>query len=146
MNASSIRIRVYYEDTDWGGVVYYANYLRYAEAGRTEYLRERGVHLAELQTQGIMFVVVDVRARYLAPARYDDLLDVRTELAECSALTLTFETRVFNHKGQHLTTIRVKLACIDGSGRIERIPRPVLERIGATITDASGSSDRDTRP
>lgn len=118
-------IRVYYEDTDWGGMVYYANYLRYAEAGRTEYLRERGISLSELHTRGYLFVVVDVHAKYRAPARYDDLLDVRTKVVESSALTITFETRIYNQKAKHLVTVKARLACVNDEGRLERVPDEV---------------------
>lgn len=142
MKPSSIRIRVYYEDTDWGGVVYYANYLRYAEAARTEWLRERGVSLAELHKQGIMFVVVDVRARYRAPARYDDLLDVRTTLAEQSALTLTFESKVYNQNGQHLTTVTAKLACVGANGGVERIPEPLCESMAPPPAASAGKDQK----
>ncbi|MBD3242173.1 MAG: YbgC/FadM family acyl-CoA thioesterase [Chitinivibrionales bacterium] len=122
-----MRKRVYYEDTDWGGVGYYANYLRYAEAGRTEYLRERGISLSELHARGYLFVVVDVHARYRAPARYDDLLDVRTKVTESSTLTITFESRVYNQSGNHLVTVKAKLACVNTQGRIERVPDEVAE-------------------
>lgn len=126
-----MQIRVYYEDTDWGGVVYYANYLRYAEAGRTEYLRERGINLAEYHERGLMFVVVEVNAKYRASARYDDLLDVRTTLTDHSSLTMTFETKVYNQHKKHLVTCRAKLACVSTDSQVERIPPDMLNAVTA---------------
>ena len=71
-------VRVYYEDTDFGGVVYYANYLRFLERGRTEALRDLGVDQVALKERGIVFVVRRANVEFLAPARFDDALDVRT--------------------------------------------------------------------
>lgn len=84
-------IRIYFEDTDSGGVVYYANYLKYFERGRTELLREKGVSLPELHSSGIIFVVTKVNVEYLCPCRYDDLLPLETRVAASSRATITFE-------------------------------------------------------
>jgi acyl-CoA thioester hydrolase len=130
VSVSTIHHRVYYEDTDFGGVVYYANYLRYAEAGRTEYLRERGINLADLHRDGVMFVVVEAHARYRAPARYDDLLEIQTTLSEHSSLTITFESKVYNQDGKHLVTVSARLACIGTDMQVTRVPQELL----ATIT------------
>jgi acyl-CoA thioester hydrolase len=124
-------MRVYYDDTDWGGVVYYANYLHYAEYGRTEFLRERGISLTEYHKTGIMFVVVEVHCKYRAPARYDDMLDIETTLADSTALTLTFETRMYNQQRKHLVTCRVKLACISAEGKVEHVPEDMRAKFGA---------------
>ncbi len=129
MSVSTMQRRVYYEDTDFGGVVYYANYLKYAEAGRTELLREHGINLADLHREGVMFVVVEAHARYRAPARYDDLLDVQTTLGERTSLTLTFETKVFNQHGRHLVSVSAKLACVSTDGQVSRVPECLLERL-----------------
>ncbi|MFA6281569.1 MAG: YbgC/FadM family acyl-CoA thioesterase, partial [Candidatus Omnitrophota bacterium] len=72
--------RIYYHDTDCGGVVYYANYLKYLEEARTEYMRERGLDLKELAGTGLLFVVKKVEIEYKSPARYADLLEISTKL------------------------------------------------------------------
>ncbi|MDO8445800.1 MAG: YbgC/FadM family acyl-CoA thioesterase [Deltaproteobacteria bacterium] len=84
-------IRVYYEDTDCGGVVYYANYLRYFERGRTEFLRDRGIPLTDCHDKGILFVVTRAEVEYLSPGRYNDLLLLDTQLTEMSRITMTFK-------------------------------------------------------
>ncbi|MBI3755682.1 MAG: YbgC/FadM family acyl-CoA thioesterase, partial [Deltaproteobacteria bacterium] len=84
-------IRIYYEDTDCGGVVYYANYLRYFERGRSEFLRERRVSLTDFYEKGILFVVTKVEIEYLFPARYNDLLLLDTQLTDISGVTMTFK-------------------------------------------------------
>jgi acyl-CoA thioester hydrolase len=126
---SVLKLRVYYEDTDWGGVVYYANYLRYAEAARTEWLRERGIALAELHRRGVMFVVVEAHARYRAPARYDDMLELHTTVSEHTSLTITFESKVYNQHHKHLVTVTAKLACVGADGGVERIPEEMAKQL-----------------
>ena len=74
-----IPVRIYYDDTDCGGAVYYANYLKYFERGRTELLRELGISLAGYHANGTVFVVTSVEARYIAPLKYDDLVIVETK-------------------------------------------------------------------
>lgn len=133
MKASTTRIRIYYSDTDWGGVVYYANYLKYAEAGRTEWLRDHGVNLSDFHKLGFMFVVVDVHARYRAPARYDDNLEVVTSVAERTSLTMTFETKVYNQSHKHLVTVSAKLACVNTDGQVERMPPEMAQLLERDI-------------
>lgn len=124
---SRIEIRVYYEDTDFGGVVYYANYLRYMERGRTELLRERGISLEEYHRQGIIFAVTEVAVKYRAGARYNDLLRVETTFVELGSLALTFETRISNQKGVLLNTSTTKLVCVGPNGKASRIPQGIAE-------------------
>ena len=83
-------IRIYYEDTDCGGVVYYANYLKYFERARTHYLEERGLSVAGLRDQGTQFVVVHAEVDYRSPGRYGDTLIIDTTLAEASQASFTF--------------------------------------------------------
>jgi acyl-CoA thioester hydrolase len=113
---------VYYEDTDCGGMVYYANYLRYMERGRTELLREHGVELADFHAKGVMFAVVDTHVRYRASARYADLLTVETQITEKTSVSLTFDTKIYNQAGKLLTTSETKLACITKGGKACRVP------------------------
>ena len=86
----SMDIRIYYEDTDCGGVVYYANYLRYFERARTQYLEERNISVAALREQGTQFVVVHAELDYRSPARYGDTLHIETSLAAIGQASITF--------------------------------------------------------
>ena len=109
----TLPVRVYYEDTDAGGVVYYANYLKFCERARTEWLRTLGVsQQALIDEQGLAFVVRSVQADYLASARLDDALEVVTRVAMLRRASLLFEQRIM--RGQELLfTTRVLLASID---------------------------------
>ena len=109
----SLPVRVYYEDTDAGGVVYYANYLKFCERARTEWLRTFGVsQQALIDEQGLGFVVRSVQADYLAPARLDDALIVVTQVAMLRRASILFEQQLM--RGQELLfTARVLLASID---------------------------------
>ncbi|MFP4416942.1 MAG: YbgC/FadM family acyl-CoA thioesterase [Fibrobacterota bacterium] len=120
-----MQIRVYYEDTDCGSVVYYANYLKYMERSRTEYLRDRGVDLAEFHQQGLMFAVIEAHVKYRRPARYNDLLEVESTITDKTSVSMTFETKIFNQKGDHLVTGTVTLACISTEGKARRLPEEV---------------------
>jgi acyl-CoA thioester hydrolase len=123
-------VRVYWEDTDAGGVVYYANYLRFLERARTEWLRELGVEQTVLwERDGLVFVVRRVEADYLRPARYDDLLLVDCCLLELGRASLTMAQWV-RRGGESLLAARVKLACVETTGfRPARIPVYLMERM-----------------
>jgi acyl-CoA thioester hydrolase len=122
-----MNIRVYYEDTDCGNVVYYANYLKYMERGRTEFMREKGVSFAQLHNEGILFVVSEANIKYHASARYNDLLTMDTVVKEKSAVTIVFTTTIKNEAGTLLVTGEVKVACVGVDGKIMRIPKHVAE-------------------
>ena len=107
-------VRVYYEDTDSGGIVYYANYLKYMERARTEFLRDRGFEQQELlEKQRRMFVVGSVRLDYHKPAKLDDLLQVRSRIEKTGRASLIFSQRILNQNGQALCSGKVKIACLD---------------------------------
>ena len=94
---SKLGVRVYYEDTDSGGVVYYANYLKYIERGRTEFLRELGFNQDQLISQdNILFIVRSIEANYLSPAFLDDLIEVRSEIKSVSHASLIFAQKIEN--------------------------------------------------
>ncbi|MEO1911201.1 MAG: tol-pal system-associated acyl-CoA thioesterase [Paracoccus sp. (in: a-proteobacteria)] len=117
-----ITLRVYYEDTDLAGIVYYANYLKFIERGRSEWLRTLGVdQLAMQRTTGHVFAVRRVEADYLRPARFDDLLTVTTDLAQGSAARVVVDQKVLRGD-ETLFTARVTIACLDGKGRPVRLP------------------------
>lgn len=105
-------IRVYYEDTDLGQVVYYANYLKFIERGRSEWLRAAGVDQSVLLDRGLAFVVRRVEADYLRPARFDDQLDVVTTLAETAGSRVIVAQSV-ERDGTTLFTARVTVVCVD---------------------------------
>jgi acyl-CoA thioester hydrolase len=120
-------MRVYFEDTDAGGVVYYANYLKFAERARTEMLREFGIeHLRMMDEEGRVFVARRCVAEFMKPARLDDLLEVHTRLLSVSGAALDLAQDV-KRQGATLVTLRLGLACITVSGRATRIP-PALRR------------------
>ena len=114
-------VRVYYEDTDAGGVVYYANYLKFAERARTEMLREITRGRWTGAARPVAFTVRRCAAEYLRPARLDDLLDIHTRLIEVRAATLTSE-QVIRCEAEDLVLLSLKLACVTSSGRPVRVP------------------------
>jgi len=119
-------IRVYYEDTDAAGVVYYANYLKFMERARTEWLAALGFELATLEVaHGIVFVVHRAEIEYRRPARLGDCLDATLELIELGRARMVALQQVL-HRGSVLTTARVTLACVDrATFRPARIPAPL---------------------
>lgn len=124
MDSHSLSVRVYYEDTDLGGVVYYANYLRFIERGRSEALRSLGIDQVALKAAGLLFVVRRLSAEYLSPARYDDMLDVVTVIDEIGGATVGMAQEV-RRDGVALFRARVQVACMDSGGRPRRLPTEV---------------------
>ena len=106
-------IRVYYEDTDAGGVVFYANYLKFFERGRTEWLRNLGVNQAKLAEEQVrIFVVVGTQVRYRSPARLDDLLEIKTTLSKVGNSSCTFE-QIAERNGEALVESSIQICCVD---------------------------------
>jgi acyl-CoA thioester hydrolase len=122
----SIPVRVYYEDTDAAGVVYYANYLKYLERARTEWLAAAGHPLAELErAHGIVFVVRRVAVDYRAPARLADLLDVGMTVEAVGRASIAARQDV-RRGDELLVEARVELACVDAvQWKLRRIPIPL---------------------
>ena len=109
-------IRVYYEDTDAGGVVFYANYLRYMERARTEWLRSAGFeHDYLLNEHGILFAVKNLNIHYKKPARLDDLLTVTSKLLTNRGASLTFQQFIKNDNKELLTDAEVRVACLNAT-------------------------------
>jgi acyl-CoA thioester hydrolase len=118
-------VRVYYEDTDAGGVVYYANYLKYAERARTEMLREHDIESSRLMAEhNVAFAVRRTEADYLMPARLDDALVVHSRLLKIGGATLMAE-QIVKRGGEDLVVFQMKLACVGLSGGPERIPKSI---------------------
>jgi acyl-CoA thioester hydrolase len=132
-------IRVIYGDTDQMGVVYYANYLRFFEAGRNEFIRARGLRYRDFEARfGLRLPVAEAQVSYRAPARYDDLLTVETSLAEVKRASARFGYRIVRD-GEVLATGHTVHACVDLEGRIQRMPPDLLARLaGAERTTPSG--------
>lgn len=125
----SMDIRVYYEDTDSGGIVYYANYLKFAERGRTEFLRDLGHdHRAMAQDHGLGFVVRRCLVDYLKPARLDDLLRVETRLTRVHGAKFEMAQYVLRND-TILCELAVTLGVVDASGRPSRLPPHVRQAL-----------------
>jgi acyl-CoA thioester hydrolase len=115
-------IKIYYEDTDCGGVVYYANYLRYMERARTEYLASRGYEVKKLMDEGTVFMVLRVEIDYRAPARYGDTIEIVTWVSEVSRITVNFRhTMKDKATGRVLVECMAKLVYVDTHGRPKRL-------------------------
>jgi acyl-CoA thioester hydrolase len=128
---TKIEIRVIYGDTDRMGVVYYANYLRFFEAGRNEFIRAKGLRYLEFEeTHRLMLPVVEAAVQYRSPARYDDLISVETSLTEMKRASARFGYRVVRG-GELLATGHTVHACVDLDGRVQRMPRELLDRLSA---------------
>ncbi|MGH7795711.1 MAG: acyl-CoA thioesterase [Candidatus Binatia bacterium] len=117
------------------GVVYYANYLRWFERGRSEFLRQIGLPYSVIEREGVHFPVVEVTCRYAQSARYDEVIQIQTELPELGRASLSFEYRI-RREGENaiLATGTTKHASIDSAGQIIRIPQILI----AAIKAASG--------
>ncbi|TCP41714.1 tol-pal system-associated acyl-CoA thioesterase [Rhodovulum marinum] len=114
--------RVYYEDTDLAGIVYYANYLKFIERARSEWVRGIGVDQNRLKADhGVVFAVRRVEAEYLSPARFDDLVEVETEVAEVTPARLVLDQRVMRGETV-LFTARVTIVALGETGRPTRLP------------------------
>ena len=131
MSVHRLELRVYYEDTDMAGIVYYANYLKYIERGRTEALNALGIDQIALKEQeGLVFVVRWVGADYLTPARFGDRLEVATVIARVKGASVEMVQEV--RRGEEaLFRATVTVACMDASGRPQRIPAPLRTRLAA---------------
>ncbi|WP_100655633.1 tol-pal system-associated acyl-CoA thioesterase [Alteromonas flava] len=120
-------LRVYYEDTDAGGIVYYANYLKFFERARTEWLRELGFEQDDLLEQSVGFVVKHVEMHNHAPARFNQLLSICTELVNCKGASLVFKQIIIGPTQQRLAEATIKVACVDLSAmKPIRIPSAIL--------------------
>jgi acyl-CoA thioester hydrolase len=122
-----MEIRVYYEDTDCGGVVYYANYLKYFERARTEYLESRGWSVASLMDQGTVFVVVHAEADYRSPARYGETLVIETVVSDMTAASVIF-AHVVTEKVSRRVVVEgsARLAVTDGNGKVKRLDKTIV--------------------
>ncbi len=130
MKAFNWPVRVYYEDTDAGGVVFYANYLKFYERARTEMLRDMGYEQDQLiERQGVLFVVRSVQIEYLQPARFNDLLQVSALVEQARPASLLFVQQIVRD-GQLLNSGRIRIACLDAQTmRPKIIPQNLLAQL-----------------
>jgi len=124
-----VKVKIYYHDTDCGGVVYYANYLKYLEEARSEYFEARGLIIKELLKGGIGFVVARQEIDYKFPAVYGDVLEVKSRVAEATLTRVTFENEIANQDGKLIATARTVLVFVDKTLRPKRIPEEMLRKL-----------------
>lgn len=129
MSDARFDLRVYYEDTDLAGIVYYANYLKFIERARSEWVREAGIDQVALKAeQGLVFAVRRLEADYIAPAKFDDLLQVRTDLSLMTAARITLKQSVWRDETRLFDSV-VTLVCLTEGGRPARIPAEIRQTL-----------------
>jgi acyl-CoA thioester hydrolase len=120
-------IQIYYEDTDCGGMVYYANYLKYFERARTHYLEERGLSVAGLLKEGTVFVVVHAEVDYRSPARYGDRLIIDTVVSDMTAASFTFSHVIRERESQRVIVEgSARLTATNSSGKVKRLDKATV--------------------
>jgi acyl-CoA thioester hydrolase len=125
MKNHSMNIRVYYEDTDLGGVVYYANYLRFIERARSEWIRNLGIDQIKMRNEEkAIFVVTKLKADYLRPAHFDDILKVETKIKVVSPVRAYFYQNIFREE-EVIFTAEVCVTCTSTSGKVVRLPEKI---------------------
>ena len=128
-------VRVYYEDTDAAGIVYHSRYLNFAERARTEMLRLTGLEQSDLrESHRVVFAVLDCRVRFIGPARFDDLLEVRSRLTELRGASLGAVQEIWRGD-QRLVSLDLRVATVSSDdGRPARIPETVREALGPHVS------------
>ena len=145
MSISELEVRVRYAETDQMGVAHHASYLVWFEAGRTEFIRARGRSYAQIEADGWLLVVVEARCRYMHPARYDDVLSVRTRLAAVAGATIEFAYQIVRqHDQKVLAEGTTRHAAVGRTGRPARIPDELRVLLGAPA-EPRGRRDRPGR-
>ncbi|MCA9497987.1 MAG: thioesterase family protein [Nitrospirales bacterium] len=126
-----MEVRVYYEDTDCGGVVYYANYLKYFERARTHYLDSHGLSVATLIQEGTEFRVIRAELSYRSAATYGETLVVETTVTADRRISLTFSHSIKDRSSKRLVVEgSATLVAVDTNGKIKRVPPPILTALG----------------
>lgn len=123
-------VKIYYEDTDCGNVVYYANYLRFMERARTEYLASRGYSVKKLMDEGTIFMVLRVEIDYKSPARYGDTIEIETWVRDTTRATMIFE-HIMREKTSRRVFVecRAKVVYVDHAGKPKRLSAEYVEKI-----------------
>ena len=130
LKKSSYLLRVYYEDTDLAGIVYYANYLKFIERARSEMLKEANVNQMDLIKRGYFFVVTSLKADYLKPAYFEDSLKVITEVAKIKGASIILQQTIFRSE-KVLFEASIRLALLDKSGKAARLPANIRQLLGS---------------
>jgi len=126
----TMEVKVYYEDTDCGNVVYYANYLRYMERARTEYMAARGYSVKQLMDQGTIFMVLRVEIDYKSPARYGDTIEIETWVKDVRRVTMVFEHIMRDKASKRiLVQCMAKVVFVDSQGKPKRLPEEYVEKL-----------------
>lgn len=134
MGKHNFEIRVYYEDTDVLGIVYYANYLKYMERARTEWLRDFGIEQQGLLEQSVGFVVKRVEMDNIGAAKFNDLLRIETQIVELKRASMVFEQQIINANGNRLVSAQIRVACVNlAKMRPIAIPDFILGEISRDI-------------
>jgi acyl-CoA thioester hydrolase len=128
MESHRIKKKIYYHDTDAGGVVYYANYLKHLEEGRFEFCLSRGINLVEFAKEGVIFPVVHLGIDYKSPARYGDAVEVLTGIEKLGFSSVHFTQEI---KRDGVTLIKAKMicACVNGALKPQAIPEKIKEAL-----------------
>ncbi len=122
-------VRIYYEDTDAGGIVYYANYLKFAERGRTELLRTLGVEQEKLRAEdGVQFVVVKGEVEYRQPARLDDALLVQTSVVHLGGTSVRMR-QIITREDKEVARVMAHVVCVDLGGKPKRLPPKFRDKL-----------------
>ncbi len=126
----SIDIKIYYADTDCGGVVYYGNYLTYLERARTDFFEGRGIKLSDLMKEGIYFVVVHVDIKYHMPAKYADIITVYSEIEKITPVSVTFLHKVLRKNTDDiLSTSTARLAFVDTDMKPRKMSSAIIDAL-----------------
>jgi len=130
MSSDEIQFRVRYGETDQMGFAYYGNYAQYFEMGRTEWLRKLGITYKKMEEDGIMLPVMNLNINYLKPAKYDDLLTLKTILIKIPSAKIEFSYEVFNEENELLTTANTTLVFVNmKTNKPTRAPEYVLKKL-----------------
>ena len=121
--------KIYYHDTDAGGVVYYANYLKYLEEARTELLAQKNILVKELSQKNTLFVVSRQEINYKLPAVYADILQIDTKISKISAVRIEFDYEIRNQKDQLLSCAKTTLVCVDSKFKPKPIPEDIRSKL-----------------
>lgn len=125
----NLAIRIYYEDTDHGGVVYHANYLKFMERARTELLRDLGFEQSKLAAEAdVVFALSRSDLRYLRPALFDDLIHVQTEIVEIKGARILFKQKIYRNE-ELLVEGDISIACMSKQGKAKRLPTYIHQRM-----------------
>ncbi len=124
-----MKTRIYYHHTDCGGVVYYANYLKFLEEARTELLESKGLFMKELIAKGVLFVVARQEIDYKAPAYYGDILESVARVTNMGAARIEFTQEIKNQNGQLISQAKTILVCVDKNLKPQQVPEEIRGKL-----------------